>query len=196
MTDKILIDNNEYTAVKTINLTKEVTVCKRRVEDQTEIADHLIETPAIFEFELELINADNEFKTLDKLLKNKTPFSLSTQHGAYSQMVLTKLTDRISAQQSNSTTASITVQQIMVGKISTAAVTSDNFNESAFQKPFISKSMDQYPGNSTPQSLVTTERQSSILPVRTEDQSTDEYADGLTRALDTAYSIQSGGKLL
>lgn len=196
MTDKILIDNHEYNAVKTVNLTKEVTVCKRRVEDQTEITDHLVETPAVFEFELELISEDNEFSILNDLFKNKTPFSLTTPHGDYSPVVLTKLTDRKDSQQANSTSAIITVQQILIGKVSTAAVKSDNINESALKKPFVSKNMDNYQGNLTPQSPVITKRESTILPVRTEGQSTIEYADGMALALDTAYKIQSGGNLL
>jgi len=140
MTDKILIDGHQFTAVKTINLTKDATVCKHRVENQTEIADHVTLNPAVFEFELELFNPSiehqvsinsttgetestdvliDEYDILDTLYRAAKPFTLMTHRGQYDNMIVSKLSDAKGTTSVNTTSATITIEEIRIGKSQT-----------------------------------------------------------------------------
>jgi hypothetical protein len=135
MTEKILIDGHQFTAITSINLTKEATLCKHPVEDQTEISDHVVLNPVVFEYEIQLFNAYSEhvvttnavsgqtesedalvdeYDTLDTLYKNKKPFTLDTHRGQYDNMILTKLSDA-KATSANTTMATITIEQVRTG---------------------------------------------------------------------------------
>jgi len=174
---KIVISGNVFKAVKAINLTKEATVCKRRVENQTEISDHIIESPAVFDFELELINVDSEFEILDKLFATKKPFDLTTHRGQYNNMVLSKLSDR-KGLQSNTTTASITVQQILIG----SSQTKPQIDETKVDPNIVAPTGNSSPGDQTVRELVFKKPFISI-PGKQPDQSARAYVETLPPAI-------------
>ncbi len=177
---KILIDGKEYKAIKTINLTKEATICKRRVEDQTEIADHIIESPPVLEFDLELFNVDTEYASLNTLYKEKIPFQIVSHRGTFERMVISKLSDRKSLQ-ANTTTASVTVQQILIGKVITSPGVSEKISalvESA--KPSV--------GSISLQSAYWSEV--NYLPPRGQNETAKEYIDNSVIPADASNQVQ------
>ena len=185
-TQQIVIGGNVFKAVKSINLTKEVVVCKRRVESQGEMADHAIPNPAVFEFEIELINSENDYDLLDALHTNKIPFDLVTHRGQFSNMILSKLSDRKSGSQSNTTSATITVQQVLVGTVSTRVITS--MNTDALPVDITPSAEEAFPGSSTLKNTTTVSMPDTVVPVRTEDVSIVKHCDGLTAKIDALRS--------
>lgn len=185
-TQQIVIGGNVFKAVKSINLTKEVAVCKRRVESQEEMADHAIQNPAVFEFEIELINSENDYDLLDVLHTNKTPFDLVTHRGQFSNMILSKLSDRKSGSQSNTTSATITVQQVLVGTVSTRAITT--MNTDALPVDITPRAEENFPGSSTLKNTTPVSMPDTIVPVRTEEVTIVKHCDGLTARIDALRS--------
>lgn len=183
---QIVIGGYGFKAVKTIDMTKEITICKRRVEDQKEMADHAIMNPAVFVFELELLNADKEYDLLDTLHTRMTPFDLTTHRGQYQNMILAKLSDRKSGLQSNSTSATITVQQILIGKVSTTAVVQQNTD--ALPVEVTTASEDSYPGSRIPKTEIY-EWPETVVPAHEEEETIVQHCDGLTAKLDALRSM-------
>ncbi|PKG31071.1 MAG: hypothetical protein CW742_15325 [Methanoregula sp.] len=183
-TQQIVIDGKTFKAVKTINLTKETTLCKRRVEDQTEMSDHAIQNPAIFEFELELLNSENEYNILDDLQDKKTLFDLLTHRGQYSNMFIVSLSDRKASQQANTTTATIKVQQVLVGKVSTAP-----FTQSKALGEVATLSEDAYPGSATLKYTVIGKWPDTVVPARDPEKTIVQHCDGLAGKIDALRSM-------
>ncbi len=183
-TKQIMINGNAFKAVKTINLTKEITLCKRRVEDQTEMSDHAIQNPAIFEFELELLNSDNEYDVLDELQDKKTLFNLVTHRREYSDMIITMLSDRKASQQANTTTATIKVQQVLVGKTSTAPVKQSQALGTVLTQP-----ESAYPGSTTLVYTVIGKWPDTVVPAKDPEKTIVQHCDGLTDRIDSLRSV-------
>lgn len=186
-TQEILIAGKKFTAVKTVNLTKETTLCKRRVESQEEMSDHAIQNPMVFEFELELMNADSEYDFLDNLNSKKTIFEMTTHRGQCSNMIISKLSDRKASQQSNSTSATITVQQIMIGKTSTVAATTQNTD--ALPVSVTTAAESAYPGGNTLKYTVIGKWPSTIVPEQSDDESIVQHCDNLTDKINSLRSM-------
>jgi len=167
---KILIGGNEFTAIKSTTLTKEATIGKRRLEDQSEIADHVVSNPIVIDYTIELIDVDSEYEILDDLYEKKTPFTLVTHRGALSNMVMQKLSDVKGPDTSGSTTANITVQQIRVGKSETVKMSSTLQN-----KLGATTADTTYPGSNTLQFTIRNDVQ--FIPAKSAEQSAKEYTD-------------------
>jgi len=185
---EILIAGKKFTAITSVNLTREATVCTRRVEDLTEIADHVNESPMVFDFELELLNGESEYTFLDNLCTSKEPFTLTTHRGVYSNMILSKLSDKKTAAQSNTTSAMVTIKQILIGKTSTIASTtiSESLNSVA------TTDESAYLGSATLKSPYISKVPDTTVSARTEGTSIVQHCDGLTAKIDALKSMNKG----
>lgn len=112
---EIKIGGHKFTAIKSTSLSKEATVCKYRVEDGFSIADHIFLNPVSFEYEIELIDEKSEYELLDDLFKKKTPFSLVTYRGTFSNMVISKLSDATTSS-TNTTSCTVSIEEIRIAK--------------------------------------------------------------------------------
>jgi len=142
MTDEnILIAGKQYKALKILNLTEGAEVQKHTVEDQTEIADHVILAPAAFDIDLELYTWDDEFAALKALKDNRQPFTLISPRGVYEHMLITALGDEW-GRSLNTSLTTITVQQVRVVETQTVIID--------LPQPVPTEPADQAPGGNTP----------------------------------------------
>jgi len=176
---KILIGGHEFKAIKSTTLTKESTIGKRRLEDQSEIADHVVENPVILDYVIELFDVDSEYEFLEDLYKKKTPFSLVTHHGAFDNMILQKLSDVKGQDSTETTTANITVQQIRIGKSETVTISAavqDGLGAVVAET--------QYPGSKTLQYTIRTDIR--ILPIKDSNETAKGYTDRIVPVVASA----------
>lgn len=207
MSEKILIDGHQFTAITSVNLTKAATLCKHPVEDQTEISDHTILNPIVFEFEIQLFNLYSEhvvitnvttgqtesqedlvdeYEILDNLYKNKVPFTLESHRGTFENLVISKLSDQktISA---NTTSATVTIEQVRIGTSKTVATVETPKNEATVP----TTSEDGFPGGLHVVSLTVFSGAGSLKDSWNDKKSAKENLQGFSTALESAGSVSS-----
>jgi len=167
---RILIGGQEFKAIKSTGINLEATISKRRIEDQSEIADNIVENPVTIDYVIELFDVNSEYELLEDLYKKKMPFSLVTYRGAFDNMVLQKLSDLKGQDSSETTTANITVQQIRIGKsetIKTSTVVQESLG--AATEP------ELFPGSGALK--ITSVKAFTFVPEKTKEETAKEYTD-------------------
>lgn len=180
---QILIGGKKFKAITTITLTDETIIAKRRLEDQTEIADHAVANPTVQSFELELFSG--EYEILAALNTKKTPFTLVTHRGVFDNMIISKLSDIVGQESTETTKANVTVEQIRIGK---SRAVKNTINTAAVTKPVTAVSEEIFPG-SGPLKFVSIRTLPKAAPVRQENQPALTYCDGLAEKMDALRSM-------
>lgn len=118
---EILIGGKMFRAISVVDLTKDAEIPEQRVEEQFNVADHIILRPAEFELELQLFKDEGEVESLNQLYEAKQPVELITQFGAYENMVMKSVRFRDSDSR-NIVYATIHIKQILKAKARTATI--------------------------------------------------------------------------
>lgn len=145
MPDQILLGGHQFTAVKTLDLTRDASAPKHPLESGSDVSDHVSLNPATFEIELELMRDPDEYATLESLYVARQPIRLVTPHGVFDNVVLLKLSDQY-GMTINTTKATISLQQVLIVETQTVTISSGLTDAKALAE-------EQFPGGYTVRTL-------------------------------------------
>ena len=125
---QILLAGRPFTAVRSVNLTREAETPKHTLESGADVSDHVLLRPAVFELELELLTAledardpPHDYSTLTALYEARTPITFVSPQGVWENMVIASLSDKY-GQSTNTTRAALTLHQVLIVESQTVAL--------------------------------------------------------------------------
>lgn len=137
---QILLAGKPFTAVRSVNLTREAETPKHTLESGADISDHVLLRPAVFELELELFNIEEEenrnedrrstdprattphdYGTLQDLYEARTPITFVSPQGVWENMIIATLSDKF-GQSTNTTRATVVLHQVLIVESQTVSL--------------------------------------------------------------------------
>lgn len=125
---QILLAGRPFTAVRSVNLTREAETPKHPLESGADVSDHVLLRPAVFELELELLNepedaedSPHDYTTLQDLYEARTPITFVSHQGVWENMIIASLSDKY-GQSTNTTRATVVLHQVLIVESQTVAL--------------------------------------------------------------------------